>query len=165
MSGPLSDRRTERLRLRRVQEGDVADLVRLSVDPRVNEHRPGGAPSEPEATRIVRGFISDWERTGFGYWVAEYHASIAGIAGVRPVTLGTHTCWNLYYRFAPEVQGRGLASEAAREAIRAAAEHTPGWIVVARTRPANAAAVKLALGIGMSRRADLDADGLITYAA
>lgn len=56
-------RLTERLRLRRVDAADLGDLISLSVDPRVNAHRPGGAPTIEEARDIVRGFIADWEQT------------------------------------------------------------------------------------------------------
>ncbi|MGZ4246413.1 MAG: GNAT family N-acetyltransferase [Solirubrobacteraceae bacterium] len=72
---PLSDRRTARLRLRRVTEADIA------------------------TTALRRR--------------------------------------NLYYRFAPELQGRGLAAEATRGAIAVARELRPEWPVVARTRPEN----------------------------
>ncbi|HEY5428245.1 MAG TPA: GNAT family N-acetyltransferase [Solirubrobacteraceae bacterium] len=164
MTDPLADRRTERLRLRRIEDADLDALVALSTDPRVNAHRPGGAPTAEQAADIIGGFIADWERSGVGYWAAEYEGRIVGVAGVRLVTLGDRECWNLYYRFAPEVQGQGLASEAARAAISAAREHDSARTVVARTRPDNAAAIGLALAVGMTRRAELDAGGFVTYA-
>ena len=80
------------------------------------------------------------------------------------VTLGDVDCWNLYYRFSPEVQRQGLAAEATREAIAVARELTPEWSVVARTRPDNEPAIRLALAIGLVRRPDLDGDGFAAFA-
>jgi RimJ/RimL family protein N-acetyltransferase len=51
---------------------------------------------------------------------------------------------NVYYRLAPEVQGRGLAGHIVSASIQAAAELAPGIDLVVRTRPANAAARRVA---------------------
>jgi RimJ/RimL family protein N-acetyltransferase len=159
-----SDRHTARLRLRRVTLGDVASVVALSTDPRTHRHSPTGTPTREEAEGYVRRFCEDWEMFGIGYWLVEYEGRDVGLAGVKPSTLGKLACWNMYYRFAPDVHGRGLATEATREAIAVARERQPEWPVVVRTRPANEAAARLALAIGLERRPDLDSDGFITFA-
>lgn len=164
MSRLVSERRTARLRLRRVTEADVASVVALSTDPRTHRHSPTGAPTREEATAIARRFVEDWDRYGLGYWVVEHEGRDVGVAGVKPSRIGTRPCWNMYYRFHPAVHGRGLASEAMREAIAAARGHTPEWPVVVRTRPGNESAARLARAIGLDRRPDLDADGFITFA-
>ena len=84
--------------LRQVTPADVETVVALSCDPRVNEHRPGGAPSPEQARVIANGFIEDWERDGIGYWIVEYQERVAGIAGVKLVELDNAQYWNLYYR-------------------------------------------------------------------
>ena len=155
---------TERLRLRRPTDADMPALIAISTDPGTNEHRPGGAPSPTESEEIVRGFGRDWEQHGIGYWVVEYLGQVIGVAGVRPVRLGEADCWNLYYRFSPAWWGRGLAAEAAREAVVVARAHTPTRPIVARTRADNSAAVKLAEAIGMTRRIEFDGDGFIAFA-
>ena len=58
--------------------------------------------------------MADWDCEGFGYWVVEHQGEVIGIAGVKPVSVHGAPCWNLYYRFAPESWGQGLAAEAAR---------------------------------------------------
>ena len=156
---------TERLRLRRVTSADVPALVAISTDPRTNEHRPQGAPSRAESEGIISGFIGDWEQHGLGYWVVEYLGEVVGIAGVRSSILCGRDCWNLYYRFSPDAWGKGLAAEAARAAIVVARECDPTRPILARTRPDNLAAAKLARTIGMTRRAEWDWDGLIAFAA
>ncbi len=164
MTAPASERRTARLRLRRVTEADIATVVSFSTDPSTHHHRPGGTPTREEAQAFARSFIEDWDTHGLGYWVVEHEGRDVGVAGVKASTLGDRPCWNLYYRFAPEAHGRGLAAEATREAIGAARGHTPEWPVVARTRPGNEPAARLARAIGLERRPDLDADGFITFA-
>jgi RimJ/RimL family protein N-acetyltransferase len=163
-TGNVGERRTPRLRLRRVTLGDVAPVVELSTDPRTHRHSPTGTPTREEAEGYVRRFAEDWDTHGIGYWIVEYEGRDVGLAGVKPARLGDVRCWNMYYRFSPTVQGRGLASEATREALAAAREHTPQWPVVVRTRAGNEPAVRLALAIGLVRRPDLDADGFITFA-
>jgi RimJ/RimL family protein N-acetyltransferase/adenylate kinase family enzyme len=164
MGPPVSERRTARLRLRRVTEADIPAVVAISTDPRTNRHRPDGTPTPDQAAAIARSFIRGWEVNGIGYWLVEYEARNVGVAGITPITLGDVDCWNLYYRFSPEVQGRGLAAEATGEAIAVARGLTPEWPVVARTRPDNEPAIRLALAIGLVRRPDLDGDGYVAFA-
>jgi ribosomal-protein-alanine N-acetyltransferase len=164
VNAPASERRTARLRLRRVTEAEIDSVVSFSTDPRTHRHSPSGTPTREEAETFARSFVEDWDAHGLGYWVVEHEGRDVGVAGVKAATIGGRPCWNLYYRFAPEVHGRGLASEATREAIAAARERTPQWPVVARTRPGNEPAARLARAIGLQRRPDLDADGFITFA-
>jgi len=90
----------------------------------------------------VHEFVRGWQEDGIGYWVVELDAKFVGVAGVRPLQFRGRTCWNLYYRFAPEVWGMGLAVEAACEAVAVAEALHPYWPVLARTRPANGPAVR-----------------------
>ncbi len=163
MSAPMSERRTARLRLRRVTRRDVAAVVSLSTDPRTHRHSPTGAPTREEAEEYVGRFADDWDTHGLGYWIVEHEGRDIGLAGVKRSTIGERPCWNMYYRFTPAVHGRGLAAEATRAAIAAAREHTPEWPVVVRTRPGNEPAARLARAIGLVRRPDLDSDGFITF--
>lgn len=157
-------RATSRLRLRRIAEADAATVAAIQRDPRTNGHRPGGPPSAADAEQDVRGFLSTWQEHGIGYWVVEFQASIVGVAGVRPFAFRGRDCWNLYYRFSPEVWGVGLAVEAAREAVAVAAEQPPARPVVARTRPSNQGAIRVAQNAGLTRRPELDGDGFIVLA-
>lgn len=164
MPQPIADIVTERLRLRQVTAADVPALVAISTDPGTNRHRPGGAPGQTASERLIREFIADWERDGIGYWAVEHAGEIIGIAGVRAATVHGHDCWNLYYRFSPSSWGQGLAAEAARQAVAVARAREPSRPVVARTRPDNTAAGRLARAVGLTRRPDLDHGGLIAFA-
>ncbi len=103
------DRRTARLHLRSLTTADAPVVAALQSDPRTNAHRPGGPPSHEESEQAVHEFVRGWQEDGIGYWVVELDAKVVGVAGVRPLQFRGRTCWNLYYRFAPEVWGMGLA--------------------------------------------------------
>jgi ribosomal-protein-alanine N-acetyltransferase len=151
VSADDSNIHTTRLRLRKVTSQDIEAVASLSCDPRVNEHRPGGAPSREQAVQIAREFVEDWRRDGIGYWIVERDGTMVGLAGLKSAELMGADCWNLYYRFSPVVWGQGLAAEATRAALRVARHRDPQRHVVARTRPSNAPARRLALSIGMKR--------------
>lgn len=159
----LTELRTERLRLRAPTLADTSRLVALLTDPRVNRHSPSGAPTVPESRTSVRESIAAWRRDGIGHWLVEYDGRLAGITGVRPTELGGDPYWNVYYRFAPETWGKGIASEAVRAALAAARGHVPGRPFVVRTRPTNDAAIQLALAIGLTRSPRLDSHGFVTF--
>ena len=160
-----SDLQTARLRVRRVTADDIPAVVALSCDPRVNAHSPSGPPTAERAAALAREFIEDWQRDGIGYWIAELSGEMIGIAGVKLVELAGCSYWNLYYRFSPTVWGQGLAAEAVRAALQVAHQRAPDRRVLARTRPSNDPAARLAIAVGMHREPDLDSDGFISFAA
>ncbi len=154
---------TARLRLRRIAETDIEAVVAISSDPETNRHRPGGPPSRADSERIARSFIEDWRRDGIGYWVVEHEGAIVGMTGVRRTRRASLDYWNLYYRFSPTVWGTGLAGEAVRMAIAVARREAPDRVILARTRPDNEAAARLALAVGLRRAPAFDDGGLIAY--
>jgi RimJ/RimL family protein N-acetyltransferase len=163
VQGP-TELRTERLLLRAPTLADMSWMVALSTDPRVNRHSPSGPPTVQESRAAVRTSIACWRRDGIGHWLVEFDGRLAGITGVRPNQLHGDLYWNVYYRFAPETWGSGIASEAVRAAMAAARGHLPGRPFVVRTRPTNEAAIRLAQAVGLSRSPQLDGDGFVTFA-
>jgi [ribosomal protein S5]-alanine N-acetyltransferase len=159
----LTELRTERLLLRAPTLADTARVVALSTDSCVNRHSPSGPPSERASRAAARATITAWHRDGIGHWLVEYDGRLAGIAGVRPIELQGDVYWNVYYRFAPETWGRGIASEAVRAALTAARGHLPGRRFVVRTRPTNEPAIQLAQAVGLTRSPRFDADGFVTF--
>jgi RimJ/RimL family protein N-acetyltransferase len=155
------ERRTERLKLRPLQAEAIDWVTTLHSDGDTNRHRSGGPPTPRRAEEIAEEFVRGWEEDGIGYWAVEHEGAVVGVAGIRPFDLGDLCCWNLYYRFAPAGWGRGFAAEAAREAIAQARELERHRPVIARTRPTNALAIRVAEAAGLKRRPDLDRDGFV----
>lgn len=164
VNGDPAQLHTPRLLLRMVTPADIDAVATLSCDPQVNQHSPSGAPSREQAAASARSFIDDWQRYGIGYWIVEHDRQMIGIAGIKPAELDGTSYWNLYYRFSPSVWGQGFAAEATTAALQVARERAPERRALARTRPGNTPAARLALSIGMQREPALDADGFITFA-
>lgn len=144
--------RTERLVLDHVRPDDVDQWYRIHADPRVWTHYPSGRHTDPSQTEeLLRTSIDAWDEVGLSYWSVreEPGGPIIGCGGCRPVPDGDR--WNLYYRFVPEVQGEGYATELARAAIDAANRLDPDRPVVAYMIERNVASRRVAEKAGLIR--------------
>ena len=156
--------------LRRPQPDDAAGVLAVHGDPRVYALDLDLLHQNLEmSAEFLVPVIEHWARYGFGYWTVLAPASWwpagavapaagdgdrvnAGMGGIQYYAMAGEAVLNLYYRFAPEVQGRGLARRVIEAAIRVAAESAPGIDLVVRTRPANAAARRVAERAGFVDR-------------
>ena len=145
-------------RLRPPVADDLDDVFRIHGDPRTNRHNPAGPDRDIGTSRVRLGeWLAHWDRHGFGYWVVEDDdGAVIGFSGVRHQTWQGRPVLNLYYRFAPEVWGRGLASSVAAHAVRWAAEHRPDLPVIAYTTEDNVGSQRTAAAAGLIRRRDLE---------
>ncbi|MDN6746250.1 MAG: GNAT family N-acetyltransferase [Brevibacterium sp.] len=142
--------------------GDLDEVFEIYSDPRVWTHFPSGRMTkreEAEAFLLTR--IADWEIDGFGIWIVRESEGgpVLGTCGcgVRRMPMADEwspdrieAFWNLGYRFRPEVQGRGYASEISRLAISRAQELNPSLPVIAYLLEHNAASLKVAEKVGLS---------------
>ena len=146
------------MRLRRPVPDDLDDVFRIHGDPRTNRHNPAGPDRDLGASRARLGeWLEHWDRHGFGYWVVEDDdGAVVGFSGVRTAEWQGRPVLNLYYRFAPEVWGRGVASSVAAHAVRWAAEHHPDRPVLAYTTEDNVGSQRTAAAAGLVRRPDLE---------
>jgi RimJ/RimL family protein N-acetyltransferase len=119
---------TDRLLLRRWRDADRAPFAAMNADPVVMEFFPSTrtrAESDTMIERIEQGF----EAHGFGLWAVEQRAdgellgfvglsrpSVDLVVGSRPLSDQVEIGW----RLRRDAWGRGLATEAAREVLRAA---------------------------------------------
>lgn len=143
--------RTDRLVLDQVTAGDVDGLHTIHADPRVWTHFPSGRhTSMAQSEELVESSIAGWS-AGLGYWTIreEHNGPVIGIGGCR--LLEDHDRWNLYYRFAPEAQGRGYATELASAAVQAANDVAPDRPVVAYMLETNPGSWRVAEKIGLTR--------------
>ncbi len=118
---PLLEIDTERLRLRQWRQTDRRPFAELNADPRVMAWFPqtlNRTQSDQMAERC-QGLI---EERGWGLWAAELKATGAfiGFVGLhRPIPqLPCAPCTEIGWRLAFEHWGQGLATEAARAALR-----------------------------------------------
>ncbi len=139
-----------RLTLDAPRPGDLEDLHRIYSDARTWTHLPSGRFADLATTRAALArWIEDWEHEGLGAWVVREGGTVVGHGGCA-VRGGAF--WNLGYRFAPEAQGRGLATQVARAAVDASRERRPELPVVAYLLEHNAASAAVARKVGLSLR-------------
>jgi RimJ/RimL family protein N-acetyltransferase len=105
--------RTRRLAAERLQEGHLADLVALHLDPEVSRYL-GGVRSPTATGAYLAANIAHWERHGFGLWVLKTRTGeFAGRAGLRHIEIGGAGEIEVAYTLKRALWGQGLASEIA----------------------------------------------------
>lgn len=86
----LTERRTERLLLRRVRLSDLDEFVALQA---ALEPRPS---DRAEAAGYLANFVRVWDEGDLGYWSVRYQDRVVGFGGVQPKVWRGRDCWNLY---------------------------------------------------------------------
>lgn len=143
--------RTPRLSLSTPKDADIDAIFAIHSDARTYEHRPDLAmKTREEAVELARSWQQNWSEKQLGYYVVStLDGTTIGFTGVRHSEEADEEVLNLYYRFAPESQGKGYAKEAAAAAIASACKRFPQLPVVAIIDPTNEASIALALKLGL----------------
>ncbi|BCK59147.1 acetyltransferase [Nocardia wallacei] len=152
---------TPRLSLRRPVAADVDAILAICGDP---QPWVSTVADRDEALRLFDQWDEQWGWLGYGYWVVRQRgeATQLGFCGLRTARFKGEPGLNLFYRFAAEAWGRGLATEAAAAVVKWSRQWLPTLPVVARIRPANTASVRVAERVGLVRTPhldEIDADG------
>ncbi len=152
---------TERLLLRVFRPEDIEGFAPLEADPEVMRFYPSGPRPREWAERGVRYFIRTQEQHGYSLWAVIHKSNdrFIGYCGLVPQTLNGNEEVEVGYKLARAYWGRGLATEAAR-AVRDwgfARLDVPRLVSV--IDPGNAASVRVAEKMGMSRDVDVIYDG------
>lgn len=161
---PLSGwtpRETARLLLRRLELPDLAAAVEIHTDPRTNIHetQPETVTEHNSALQFGK-MLEHWDLHGFGVWAVESKPEpgrIIGFTGVSHRIIHERQTLNLSYRFHPDVWGRGLATESAKEAVLLARRNLSDLPVVAYAATGNIGSQRTALAAGLVRHTELDA--------
>lgn len=142
---------TPRLSLSVPTDADIDAIFAIHSDSRTYAHRPELAmKTREEAVELARAWNENWCGKQLGYYVVStLDGTTIGFTGVRHSEEAGEEVLNLYYRFAPESQGKGYAKEAAAAAITSARERFPQLPVVAIIDPTNEASIALALKLGL----------------
>lgn len=154
------------VRVRKPQQSDLDAVYRIHSDPRTNTHWPEGAIRDIEqAQGLLDLILEGWAAHGIGYWAVttEDEDQVIGFSGVRIKAAGSSDYFNLYYRYAPEYWGRGIARDIAGRALALAHELNADRPVVARMRGTNLPSQRVALAVGLTR-AGQDSQGRTLFA-
>lgn len=153
------------VRVRAPRESDIDAVYRIHADPRTNTHWPERAIGTVEqAHGLLALMLEDWQQHGIGYWaVTTEEDEVIGFSGLRVKPAGDSDYLNLYYRYAPEVWGQGIARHVAGQAVALAHEQWPDRPVIARMRGTNLPSQRVALAVGLSRAGN-DSQGRVIFA-
>lgn len=153
----MSDRagptlRTQRLILRPWRSADREPFAALNADPEVAEFLPGPITREM-SDELVDRVAAHFAEHGYGLWAVELPGEIAfaGYVGLlRPGFEAPFTpCVEVGWRLARASWGLGLATEAAREALRFGFEDAGLAEILSFTVPANARSRSVMARLGM----------------
>lgn len=129
---------------------DLAEIYALQSDPRVWSHLPSGRVTDKEQVHTwIEEHVHGWADDGLSTWIARDRAD-QRFLGYGGCALREGTFWNLGYRFRPEEQGRGLATELSTAAIAAAHDLKPDVPVVAYLLEHNLASAAVAHKLGFT---------------
>lgn len=123
---------------------------------------PDGPPTLAQVRSILVRDADHWKRHGWGPWIVRDAATRAmvGRIGIESCTIGGRDEVEVAWMVAADRWGEGLATEMAREAVRAAFEVVGLEDVVAYTLSDNEASQRVMLRLGMTYERDIDHVGL-----
>lgn len=152
---------TAHLRYRLLSPHDLDDLFAIFLDPDVMKHLgfvAGTIPTREEANRLLTSMIEFWEKHGFGRWavVNKEDGKLIGVCGFRLLD----STPELFYMLAKANWSKGLATEAARAMLRHGFEELRFERIVAATRPANTASIRVMTKIGMRYEKEISYSGV-----
>lgn len=105
--------------LRQWRDDDLDAFAELNADPEVMRHMPAPLTHEESAAALgrLRGAIAE---RGWGLWAVECEGELAGWTGLNPPpwTAPFTPCVEVGWRLRRKFWGRGIATTAAREAVR-----------------------------------------------
>lgn len=151
---------TARLRLRRLRAGDVDEVAAMVADPEQMRYYPR-PKTRDEVVAWVDWNLGLYAQHGFGTWRLETAAdgAFAGYCGLRPLPLGDETPVELAWHVRKALWNRGLATEAARLAMRLGFDELGLPELVAIIHPDNAPSRRVADKLGMAEERALVYDG------
>ncbi len=152
---------TARLRLERLTAEHVEDLFRLHTDPAVMATL-GGVRSREETEAMLHAATAHWGTYGFGLWMLYDIDSgrFAGRGGLKHASVEGCDEVEVAYGLMPELWGRGLATELARESVRIGFEALNLSHLVCFTLTTNQASQRVMQKVGFRYERDFVHAGL-----
>ena len=157
----MSELLTPRLRLRRWRASDLDPFAAMNADLRVMEFLPTPLDRRATEAMIARAEAS-FEANGFGLWAVELRegGSFGGFVGLlRPTFQAPFTpCVEIGWRLAPEIWGRGYATEGARAVLRHGFDTLAFDEILSWTAPTNVRSRRIMTKLGMTHNPRDDFD-------
>ncbi|MET9144067.1 GNAT family N-acetyltransferase [Streptomyces sp. NPDC004042] len=155
---------TARLILRRWHDDDVAPMAAVNADPEVMRFIRDGATRDEERTRAdIEVWERHWDTYGFGLFAVEVRATgeLAGFTGLAvPEYLPEMLpAVEVGWRLGRSVWGRGLATEAARAALRFGFRDRGLAEVISVIQLGNTASERVAAKLGLCPHRTLTSPG------
>jgi RimJ/RimL family protein N-acetyltransferase len=148
MNQAATELETDRLRFRMFRESDFATYEKWCANIDVMRYIGGKALDQVQAWRHLTNLLGHWALRGHGYYAIEEKATgeFIGRAGFtsQPGWPGFELGWTI----APERQGRGYATEAARMLLRYAFDVLDQKHVISLIHPDNAPSRRVAEKLG-----------------
>jgi RimJ/RimL family protein N-acetyltransferase/predicted GNAT family N-acyltransferase len=141
---------TPRLRLRPWRLDDLETFARIHADPETMRHLGDGRPLDRAGAELaLAALVGHWETHGFGLWAVEHRAARAVVGRVGlwypPDWVDPECGWLL----ARASEGVGIATEAARAALRYGFADRRMDRIISIIHVANAASHRVAARLGM----------------
>lgn len=140
------------LRLDELTVDDARAVHRICSDPRLWRHLPSGRFADPERSlSLIHDWIAGWERDGLSAWIVRDSAT-GRVLGYAGCWVKDDRLWNLGYRLAVDVHGRGIATRVSALAVDRARGLRPELPVVAVLLAHNRASARVAARLGLTER-------------
>ena len=157
---------TERLLLRPPEGGDAEVLAAIHQEPEALKYILGGVPPAAGvevAWRNIAMLIGHWHLRGFGSWIVVDKSSgeVIGRVGLwqPPGWPGCELNWLIRSAWG----NRGLATEAAREALKWAFQQPQVDRIISLIQPDNVPSIRVAVKIGQTHTSDRVIAGTVLH--
>lgn len=142
---------TERLIMRKLNESDLPELIRIRSDPEVYKYLGGPRRQNPEALeKRLRFYISSYDKYGFGTCAMLWKETgeMIGTSGLQPLENTDEI--EIGYGLTKAFWGKGLATEAAHSWLEYGFTAAGLKRIVAIALPENTASWRVMEKLGMS---------------
>lgn len=139
---------TERLRFRMLRESDFPTYERWCANIDVMRYLGGKTLDRVLAWRHLAYLLGHWEMRGYGYYAVEEKTTGRFIGRVGFTNQTGWPGFELGWTIAPEYQGRGYATEAARMLLQYAFDALDQPHVISLIHPDNASSRRVAEKLG-----------------
>ena len=142
---------TQRLILREFQRADCRELAPILADSKVMKFSPTGVISTSQTQKKIAGFMTCYQRFGFGKWavILKELNQVIGYCGIAIEQIDARAETEIGYRLSSKYWGQGLATEAASAAIQYGFKTFKIPYILGIAESANIASIKVLKKVGM----------------